>query len=134
MNIEDSCPPPSIEEPVAPPPSLEPTETEKTDAMICHLLGLAGYVIPLGGIIGPIIFWSMKKDKSVYVDQAGKEAINFHISMLIYLVISMILTLIFIGVFLAVAVLLVEIIYSVIVALKARDGIASPYPFSMKFI
>jgi hypothetical protein len=53
---------------------------EQNMAMFCHLAPLSGYVIPLGSLI----LWFAKKDSMPYVDQEGKKAINFQISVLIY--------------------------------------------------
>ena len=51
-------------------------------SMIFHLAGLAGIVIPtVGNIVGPLIIWQIKKDDFPFVDEQGKEAVNFQISM-----------------------------------------------------
>ena len=61
-------------------------------AVACHLAGLAWliwWIVPaIGGILGPLIFWQVKKDEHSFVDEHGKEAFNFQISMLIYAVVS----------------------------------------------
>ena len=61
-------------------------------AMACHLAGLAWliwWIVPaIGGILGPLIVWQVKKDEHSFVDEHGKEAFNFQISMLIYAVVS----------------------------------------------
>lgn len=51
--------------------------------MLCHLLGLAGLVIPFGNVIGPLVIWLAKRDQSEFVDDQGKEAVNFQITMTI---------------------------------------------------
>ncbi len=40
------------------------TQDEKTFGMLAHLSALAGYIIPFGNIIGPLIIWLIKKDQS----------------------------------------------------------------------
>ena len=35
---------------------------ERGLAAITHLSGLAGYIIPFGGVLVPIIIWMVKKD------------------------------------------------------------------------
>ena len=59
------------------------SESKKWAALI-HLAGLAGYVIPFGHIFGPLVVWLMKKDGNDFVDENGKSAINFQISLTIY--------------------------------------------------
>jgi len=102
--------------------------------MFCHLFALGGFIIPLGNIIGPLVAWLIKKDEYPFVDDQGKESLNFQISILLYLIISGILALIAIGIFLAVAVGIFNLIMIIIASIKANDGEAFRYPLSIKFI
>jgi uncharacterized Tic20 family protein len=80
--------------------SLQPEDT--TQAPIIHLSALSKYLIPLGNIFGPLLFWLIWRDKSKFVDFHGKEALNFNLSMLIYKLVILVLGLImFISPFLA---------------------------------
>ena len=63
------------------------TADDKQWGMFCHLSSLAGFVVPGGNIIGPVVCWMMKKEESRFVDYHGKESVNFQISMLIYILI-----------------------------------------------
>lgn len=56
----------------------------KNIATFIHLSTFSRFIIPFGNFIGPIILWSANKDKSEFVDQHGKQAINFQISIFIY--------------------------------------------------
>jgi uncharacterized Tic20 family protein len=58
---------------MAGPPIVIPSE-ERTLAALTHLSGLAGYVIPLGGVIVPIILWIVKKDSKV-ISSIAKQAL-----------------------------------------------------------
>ncbi len=60
------------------------TPEDTTQAPIIHLSALSKFLIPLGSILGPLLFWLIWRDKSKYVDFHGKEALNFNISILIY--------------------------------------------------
>ena len=60
------------------------TKNENSNAFLIHISGLAGYFFPLGGVIAPLIFWQVKKDESEFLDQQGKEAVNFNLSFLLY--------------------------------------------------
>jgi len=73
------------------------TATENKIAAFTHLSTLSQYIIPFGNYIFPIILWTSKKDQSEFVDQNGKQALNFQLSILVY---SLILALIAIPVFL----------------------------------
>lgn len=77
------------------------TNTEKNWATFTHLSTLSQYCIPLGNFIFPLIIWVSKKDESDYVDDNGKQALNFQLSVLLYsLFLGLIIVPIFIAVFL----------------------------------
>jgi uncharacterized protein len=95
--------------------------------MLCHLLGLVGF-------IGPLIIWLIKKDDDEFVDDQGKEALNWQITVLIGYVASAILVFIVIGVFLAWAISILNLIFVIIGAVKANDGVKYRYPFCIRFI
>ncbi|TYB77103.1 DUF4870 domain-containing protein [Bizionia myxarmorum] len=60
---------------------------QKNIATFIHLSTFSRFLIPFGNFIGPILLWIMNKDKSEFVDQHGKQAINFQISILLYAII-----------------------------------------------
>ena len=59
----------------------------KNLATFIHLSTFSRFVIPFGNFIGPIVLWAANKSKSEFVDQHGKQAINFQISILLYAII-----------------------------------------------
>lgn len=108
---------------------------ERTWAMFAHLTAFLGYTcIPLANIIAPLIIWQIKKDDMPFASEQGKECLNFQISMLIYAIISGILTLILIGFAFLVILYVMNIILTIIAAIKANEGIAYRYPATMRFI
>ncbi len=111
-----------------------PGKDETMWAMFCHLSTLLGFVFPFGNIIAPMILWQMKKDEYPLVDDQGKEALNFQISMTIYVLIAFILVLMAIGIVLLIALGLFDLIVTVIAALNAANGQKYRYPFSIRFV
>lgn len=108
---------------------------ERTWAMFAHLTAFLGYTcIPLANIIAPLIIWQIKKDDMPFASEQGKECLNFQISMLIYAIISGILTLILIGFAFLVILYVMNIILTIIAAIRANEGIAYRYPATMRFI
>src|SRR5690625_4428125 len=97
-------------------------EDAKQMAMFCHLAGLLIFVIPLGNVIGTAILWQLKKDMHPFVDDQGKEAINFHLVMLIAGLICTALTVVLIGIPLLIVLVFFAIVYTIIVALQAIQG------------
>jgi uncharacterized Tic20 family protein len=109
-------------------------------AMFCHLAGLAGLIMPVvGNIVAPLIVWQIKKDDDPFVDEQGKEAVNFQISMSLYGIIGSVACLITcIGVilvpFLVGAVYIIDLIFLLVAAVKANNGYRYRYPLTIRFI
>ena len=76
----------------------QPTKDEKTWAMLCHFSSFIGLIFPFGNFLGPLIIWLIKKEELPFVEDQGKEVLNFQISMTIYLLISGMLCIILIGI------------------------------------
>ena len=107
---------------------------ERTFGMLCHLSALAGFIFPLGNIIGPLIIWMIKKEEYPWVDQHGKESLNFQISMTIYLFISAIMILILIGIFFLIALGIINLVFIIMGSVKANNGEDFKYPLAIRFI
>jgi uncharacterized Tic20 family protein len=103
-------------------------------AMFCHLGGLFGFVFPFGNILAPLIIWLVHRDKYPLVDDQGKEAVNFQISISIYLIASALMILIVIGFFLLIALLIFALVVTVSAAIQASKGGKYRYPFTIRFI
>jgi len=142
----------SGQEPQSPQPSVSGTEPAETGpaaaagsvdaearkwAMMCHFAGLAGLlpVVPgLGSVVAPLIVWQLKKDLSAFVDEHGKEAVNFQISMLIYAVVSALLIFACIGIVLLPAVVIFDVVLALVAGVKANNGERYHYPLTIRFI
>jgi len=126
------------EQPEAVPETPESKEINKDArmwAMICHLAGLAGIVIPfVGSIVAPLVVWQIKKDDYPFVDEQGKEAVNFQISMTIYGLIAAVLAFMCVGFVLLPAVAVFDLIFLLIAAVKANNGHHYRYPLTIRFI
>lgn len=110
------------------------SETERNWGMAAHLSALAGFVIPLGSIIGPLVVWLVKKDEMPFVDSQGKEALNFQITVLIGAMICFVLMLLIIGFFLLWALAIVDLVFIVIAAVQASKGEDYRYPYALRLI
>ena len=96
--------------------------------MACHLLGLVGF-------IGPLIIWLIKKEEHPFIDSQGKSALNFQLTMLIGYIVGAATSWLFcVGALIWTATWVVSIIFSIIGAMKASDGIAYKYPFSLQLV
>jgi len=114
--------------------TIDPNEIpaeERGLAAITHLSGLAGYIIPLGGVIVPIVIWIVKSDSKV-ISSIAKQALLLNIVIFLTIIISIILMLTvvlipLIIVFWIVAAL-AAIVLPVIGAIKASEGTYYRYP------
>lgn len=111
---------------------------DSTWAALCHfsaILGLIWWIpaktgvwIPFGHLMGPLAVWLIMKKKSSFINDAGKESLNFQIMMTVY---GLILNLILLPVELNLIPLLVitDLALVVTAGLKTSKGEVYRYPF-----
>lgn len=107
---------------------------ERQWAMFAHLAALAGFVIPFGNLIGPLIVWQVKKNEMPFVDDQGKEALNFQITVSLAVLVCIILLVVVIGALLLPIVGIAALVLTVIAAVKANGGEAYRYPLALRLI
>lgn len=110
------------------------TENEKQMGMLSHLLTFCGFVIPFANIIAPLIVYLTKKDESEYIRHHAQEALNFQLSVLIYVVAACVLILVAIGVFLLPLIAIANVVLVIVAAIKANEGKYYRYPLCIRFI
>jgi len=123
-------------------PPAEPIIKESTGlelqtrqwAMFLHLSLLAGFIIPILGLVTPIVIWQLKKTELPDLDVHGKIVMNWLISLIFYAVISALLILVLIGIPLLFALGILCIIFPVIGGIKANNGEVWKYPLSIEFL
>ncbi|MEM7478849.1 MAG: DUF4870 domain-containing protein [Planctomycetota bacterium] len=104
----------------------------RTWAMLLHLSYLLGFVTGIG-FIAPVIVWIIKKDEMPELDAHGKMALNFIISMFIYVTIAGLLSIALIGIPLLILLGIMNVVYPVIAGVKANDGELWHYPGMLRF-
>ncbi len=104
-----------------------------TWGVFIHLSQFLTYLIPLAGIIVPIILWQIKKKDSAIIDRHGKIVINWLLTEIILLIIAAPLCFILIGFPLLFLISAAAIIFPIIGAIKAGNGEIWPYPCSIRF-
>lgn len=101
-------------------------------AMI-HLSQFCTYLVPLAGIVVPLILWQIKKNESAIIDQHGKIIINWLLTEFILLIIAGILCFVLIGFPLLFLISIAGIIFPIMGAIKAGNGEIWVYPCSIRF-
>lgn len=104
-------------------------------AMISHLIALVGLLgNGIGFLIGPLAVWLIKREDDPFIDEQGKEAVNFQITMLMAVIVSALCVLILIGFVMLFACLVLMVVFPIIGAMKANEGAHYRYPFAIRFI
>lgn len=132
-----------LNQPPPPPPMGSPGDSNQARMwnMWCHLSALAGFVIPFGNVLGPLLVWQIKKNEFPSVVEHGKAALNFQLTVLIVLlpitVLMLLLIAFCIGFLLipvGVIIWLAGLVFAVIAGIKANNGEAYRYPWSLTLI
>ena len=136
MSEESNVPPPAAPPPEAPPAAAagDISQDQRQFAMFTHLSALVGIIIPFGNIIGPLVMWQIKKNEMPFVDDQGKEAVNFQITVTIAMLICFVLIFVVIGVLLMPLVGLAALIFTIIAGIKANEGVTYRYPATIRLI
>lgn len=142
-----SVPPESVLPP-SPPLSARgvPTAEERTWGMLAHLSSLLGGLLTAafgggwGCFIGPLIVWLVKKDNMPFVDDQGKEALNFNITVAIASIVLLLLSIMTLGIGLLIAIPLwiiigiVWLVFTIVASIKANEGVCYRYPLTLRLI
>ncbi len=115
-------------------PAAIPRDARKW-AMLCHIVALVGLLgNGIGFVLGPLLIWMIKKEDHPFVDEQGKEAVNFQITMMLLAIVCGLLAFFVIGLLLLPIVLIVAVVFSVVGAVKANEGEHYRYPFALRLI
>ena len=114
------------------PPAL--SQDERNWGMYCHLAVLAGFVFPLGNVIGPLIIWLIKKDQYPFVDYNARQAMNFQITLVVGLLVSGLLAFIFIGFILMIILVLFAMVQTIQAIMASGKGEYFTYPYSLRLL
>ncbi len=98
-------------------------------AAAAHLVPLIGF-----GFIAPLVIWLVKRDDDPFVEYHSREALNFQLSLIIYIVASVALMLVLIGFLLIVVVGIFAFVVMIIAGVKAAGGEFYRYPLSIRFV
>ena len=130
MNLDPAVPP-------------QPSVEERNWAVGAHLSALVTFV-GLPSFVGPLVVWLMKKDESQFVGEHAREALNFNLSVLLYVVAAAIVSFIFLvvtvglGLLLLIPIVLIAAVFWVVVLIQASiaasKGESYSYPATINFI
>jgi len=106
---------------------LSPSDEKLWSALI-QLSGLFTY------FIGPWVGYLLLRQRGPFVREHAVSALNWQLSVVVYLFASWVLMLVFIGCVLFFAVTVLNVVFSILAAEHAHLGQLYVYPLSIKFI
>jgi uncharacterized protein len=113
-------------------------ESERTYALFIHLVGLLSmmeWVTSFASLIGVGVMWLIRRHDSPFLDDHGKEALNFQISLIVWFVIGIVLTPIGVGILiLLIGLPVLRLVGCIRGALAASRGEFYRYPMCFRFI
>lgn len=123
-----------IGNPLPPAAQSEVEAHERGLARRGHLLGLLAYPLPLVHLVVMSLAWLRGRKTSAFVEEHGREALNFQLSILVYLLIAFTLSLALVGVLMLPLVLLFQLVMTIEAAAQARAGHRFRYPLTFRFL
>ena len=109
--------------------ALAPKGSDKIWSMLSHLSAVLGV-----GIVLPLVVYLAMRKESDYVATTAREALNFHISVLIYTLCCVPLVFILIGIPLMMILGLGSLVLAIIATIKASDGRCFRYPLTLRLV
>ena len=108
---------------------------DRTWAMVAHFAALAFFVLPpVGGVVGPLVVWLIKREHSAFASEAAKEAMNFNVTVLLGSALCGLLVFVFIGFLLLAALFAFWLVMTIVAGIKASEGIHYRYPVALRII
>ncbi len=116
-------------------------EDHLTWASLCHFSALLGIIwwiptssdlwLPFGHLVSPLVVWLWKRKESDFIDDAGKESLNFQIAMTSYGIILAALGLSIKGVSLLIFLTILDAAFVVVAGVKTSYGKTYRYPLTL---
>lgn len=104
-------------------------------ALAAHLCGaFGGYLIPFGGVLGPLLIWLTKKEDDAFIGEHALEALNFRITFWLAMLVCVPLAFVVIGIPLALAAVVGSWVLGIVAASKASAGESYRYPFCLRLV
>ncbi len=109
-------------------------DRDRTYAMLIHLSGFLSYLLGPVAIVVTLAMWLARKDDSAFVDDHGREAMNYSISIWIYTILAGLLMFAVVGCVLLPALIIFDIVVVIMAAVQASSGEYWRYPITIRMI
>jgi uncharacterized Tic20 family protein len=106
----------------------------RNTAVAAHLSTFAGLVVPFGSVIGPLAVWLTRRDRDPFIDQAGREALNFGITIALYGAVLLVAALMLVGIPFLIIGVVAWVVLASLAAVKASQGQPYRYPLTLRLV
>ena len=117
-------------DPVQQPAAVVVPKEALTWGMLCHLSALAWF-LPFGHVLGPLMVWLLKKEDHPFIDEQGKESLNFQISMTIYALLAAITV---IGLPIAAIIFVADVALTIVASIRTSNAEPYRYPLTLRLV
>lgn len=127
------------------------TADERQMGLFLHLSVLSSMIVPLAGVVLPIVIWQTQKEKMPAITPHGQEVANWMITSFVYSIISLIMMivglvffaaelpvfgviLVVLNILFLIGLSIASFVYAIIGGIKANNGEHWGYPLNIKFL
>jgi hypothetical protein len=103
-------------------------------AALAHMAALGGAIVPFGHLLGPLLVWLWRRNESAAADAAGREAINFQISVTLYAGVLTVLVPDTAELAALVALFGLDMTLVLLAAARTRRGLPFRYPLTLRVL
>jgi hypothetical protein len=109
-------------------------DDELTWAVLIHVSGLSGLLVPFGNVVFPLTLWLIKRDESEFLDASGKAALNFQLTWTVLLVGALLSLVVGVGLLLVPLLAVAWLVLVVVGTARASEGEVYDYPLTLELI
>lgn len=102
--------------------------------MLCHLSALLGYIFPFGHVLGPLVVWMLRRDQIPGVEKAGRESLNFQLTVTVMGLIGVMLSVVFVGLVLLFLLVVFHFCMTLYASVRTQKGKEFTYPLTIRII
>ena len=110
------------------------SDDEKTWGVLVHASALSGLFVPFGNVLGPLVVWLLKKDESRFVDESGREALNFQLTWTGLMFVALLTVVVGIGLLLVPLLGLAWLVLVVLATVRASEREVYDYPLTLDLL
>lgn len=117
--------------------TMHPTENDQRQriwCMLCHLSALLGYLVPFAHVLVPLIIWVSRRNAIPGVDDAGRESLNFQLTVSLFGLIGVMLSAVFVGLVMLFVLVVFHVSMTLFATLQAQRGKQVRYPVCLRII